>query len=57
MRLSGETTKKGAVNLALREFAARPRRVEALESFAVYAKGWDHYGWKRLRKSEKRPGK
>ena len=55
MRLSGETTKKGAVNLALREYAARHRRIEALERHAADAKDWDYEGWKRLRKAEKRP--
>jgi Arc/MetJ family transcription regulator len=55
MRLSGETTKKGAVNLALREYAARHRRVAALERSAVHAAQWDYEGWERLRRAEKRP--
>ena len=55
MRLSGETTKKNTVNLALREYTARHRRIEALERYAVDAKGWDHEGWQRLRKVDKRP--
>lgn len=57
MRLSGETTKKGAVNMALREYAARHRRIEALERHAAEAEAWDHEGWKRLRKAEKRPSR
>ena len=39
MRLSGAKTKKETVNLALREFAARHRRVAALEHFATLAEG------------------
>jgi Arc/MetJ family transcription regulator len=41
MRLSGAKTKKDAVKLALREFAARHRRVAALEHYAVLAIQWD----------------
>jgi hypothetical protein len=52
---SGETTKKGAVNLALREYAARHRRVEALERAVARAKEWDYETWERLRRAEKRP--
>jgi Arc/MetJ family transcription regulator len=37
MRLSGAKTKKDAVKLALRESAARHRRVAALEHYAVLA--------------------
>lgn len=55
MRLSGAKTKKDTVNLALREFAARHRRVAALERFATLAKGWDFEGWQRQRTAEKDP--
>jgi Arc/MetJ family transcription regulator len=55
MRLSGAKTKKETVNLALREFAARQRRVAALEHFATLAEGWDFEGWERLRAEEKNP--
>jgi Arc/MetJ family transcription regulator len=55
MRLSGAKTKKDTVNLALREFAARHRRVEALEHYAAAAEGWDYEGWRRLRKADKNP--
>jgi Arc/MetJ family transcription regulator len=44
MRLSGAKTKKETVNLALREFAARHRRVAALEHYAALAEGWDFEG-------------
>jgi Arc/MetJ family transcription regulator len=55
MRLSGETTKKNTVNLALREYAARHRRIEALERHAAAAKGWDYDDWRRRRRSDKTP--
>jgi Arc/MetJ family transcription regulator len=55
MRLSGAKTKKDTVNLALREFAARHRRVAALEHYATLAADWDAEGWKRLRAAEKDP--
>jgi Arc/MetJ family transcription regulator len=55
MRLSGAKTKKAAVNLALREFAARHRRVAALERYATLAEGWDFEGWELQRTAEKDP--
>ena len=55
MRLSGAKTKKDTVNLALREFAARHRRVAALEHFATLAEGWDFEGWQRQRTADKGP--
>jgi Arc/MetJ family transcription regulator len=55
MRLSGAKTKKETVNLALREFAARHRRVAALEHYAVLAEGWDFAGWAQQRAAEKDP--
>ena len=55
MRLSGAKTKKDTVNLALREFAARHRRVAALEHFATLAEGWDFEGWQRQRTAGKDP--
>ena len=54
MRLSGETTKKGAVNMALHEYAERHRRIEALERFAALAQHWDYDYWKRMHDEEKR---
>jgi hypothetical protein len=42
-------------NLALREFAARHRRVAALEQFATLAEGWDFEGWQHRRTAEKDP--
>jgi len=55
MRLSGARTKKETVNLALREFAARLSRVEALERSAEAATGWDYDWWQRQRSADKDP--
>lgn len=55
MRLSGAKTKKDTVNLALREFAARHRRVAALEHYAAVAENWDMAGWEQLRAAGKDP--
>jgi Arc/MetJ family transcription regulator len=55
MRLSGAKTKKDTVNLALQEFAARHRRVAALEHYATLAAGWDFEGWEHRRAAEKDP--
>jgi Arc/MetJ family transcription regulator len=55
MRLSGAKTKKDTVNLALREFAARHRRVAAVEHFATLAAGWDFEGWQHRRVAKKAP--
>jgi Arc/MetJ family transcription regulator len=55
MRLSGAKTKKDTVNLALREFAARHRRVAALEHYAGLATNWDFDEWQRRRVADKEP--
>jgi hypothetical protein len=55
MRLSGAKTKKDTVNQALREFAARHRRVAALEHFATPAEGRDFEGWQRQWAADKDP--
>jgi Arc/MetJ family transcription regulator len=55
MRLSGAKTKKETVNLALREFTARHRRVAALEHYATLAAKWDFEGWEQRRAVEKDP--
>jgi Arc/MetJ family transcription regulator len=39
-RLAGSKTREDAVNLALREFAARHRRAAALEHYAELATEW-----------------
>jgi len=45
----GAKTKKETVNLALREFVVRHRRVAALEHYAALAEGWDFEGWEYRR--------
>jgi Arc/MetJ family transcription regulator len=55
MRLSGAKTKKETVNLALREFAARHRRIAALEHYAEKSEGWEYAEWARRRSAEKDP--
>jgi hypothetical protein len=41
------------VNTALREYAARHRRVEALETYATLSQRWDYEGWERRRQADK----
>jgi Arc/MetJ family transcription regulator len=53
MRLSGARTKKDVVNLALREYAARHRRIESLDRFAALAQHWDYDAWLELRAADK----
>jgi len=55
MRLSGTRTTKETVNLALREFADRHRRVAALEESAQRASTWDLEDWQSRRLAEKEP--
>jgi Arc/MetJ family transcription regulator len=55
MALSGARTKKETVNLALREFAARHRRVAALDHYARRAASWDFEDWERRRAADKEP--
>lgn len=57
MRLSGAKTKKDTVNLALREYAAHHRRIEALEHFATLAADWDYSGWQRNHRADKSVGR
>ena len=45
MRIAGVHTKKEAVNLAMRDYVERFRRVEALARSRDQAKGWDYEGW------------
>jgi Arc/MetJ family transcription regulator len=55
MRLSGAKSKKETVNLALREYAARHRRIAALDHYAAVAKGWDYEGWREMHAASKTP--
>jgi Arc/MetJ family transcription regulator len=53
MRLSGARSKKETVNLALREYAARHRRIAALDHYAGLAQTWDYEGWQDMRAAGK----
>ncbi|MGE5829192.1 MAG: type II toxin-antitoxin system VapB family antitoxin [Micromonosporaceae bacterium] len=55
MRLSGAKSKKDTVNLALREYAARHRRIAALDRHAAAAQSWDYEGWQAMRAADKSP--
>jgi Arc/MetJ family transcription regulator len=55
MRLSGARSKKETVNLALREYAARHRRIAELDHYVDAAQGWDYQGWQELRAASKAP--
>ena len=55
MRLSGAKTKKDTVNLALREFAARHRRIAAIDHYSTLAAGWDYQDWEQRRSQDKDP--
>lgn len=53
MRIAGVHTKKEAVNLAMRDYVERFRRVEALARSRGQAKSWDYDGWLTARADEK----
>ena len=55
MRLSGARSKKETVNLALREYAARHRRIAALDHYAAAAQNWDYEGWQGMHNAGKTP--
>ena len=56
MRIAGVHTKKEAVNLAMRDYVERFRRIEALSQSREQAKGWDYEGWVSARADEKTVG-
>ena len=56
MKLAGVRTKKDAVNVALREYAARHRRIAALERYAELGSDWDYEQWEREHAAEKAGG-
>ena len=56
MRIAGVHTKKEAVNLAMRDYVARFRRIEALARSREQAKDWDYDGWFAAREDEKAVG-
>jgi Arc/MetJ family transcription regulator len=53
MRIAGVHTKKEAVNLAMRDYVERSRRIEALARSREQAKSWDYEGWLAARADEK----
>ena len=52
MRIAGVHTKKEAVNLAMRDYVERFRRIEALAESREQAKDWDYQGWLAARADE-----
>lgn len=56
MRIAGVHTKKEAVNLALRDYVDRFRRIEAVARSREHAKDWDYEGWLAARADEKALG-
>jgi Arc/MetJ family transcription regulator len=56
MKIAGVHTKKEAVNLAMRDYVERFRRVEALARSREDAKNWDYEGWLAARADEKAVG-
>jgi Arc/MetJ family transcription regulator len=56
MRIAGVHTKKEAVNLALRDYVERFRRIQALARTRDQAKQWDYDGWLVARDDEKAIG-
>lgn len=56
MKIAGVHTKKEAVNLAMREYVDRFRRIEALAQSRDNAQSWDHEGWLAARADEKAVG-
>lgn len=57
MRIAGVRTKKDAVNLAMRDYVLRFRRIEALARTREQAKNWDYEGWLAVRADEKAVGR
>lgn len=55
IRLSGARSKKEAVNLALREYTARHRRIAELDHYVTMAQDWDYEGWQEIREASKSP--
>lgn len=56
MRIAGVHTKKDAVNLAMRDFVERFRRIEALARSRDQSKNWDYESSLAVRADEKAIG-
>lgn len=52
LRRSGLTTKKEAVNEALRDYAAKLRRAAEFDGYLQRAQEWDYDGWQQLRAAD-----
>jgi len=57
MRIAGVHTKKEAVNLAMRDYVERFRRIEALARSRDQAQKWDYAGWLEVRADERAVGR
>lgn len=53
MRRSGLTTKKDAVNEALRDYAGKLRRAAEFDGYIERSQNWDYEAWRRLRAEDK----
>lgn len=53
MRGAGLTTKKEAVNAALRDYAAKLRRSAEFDRYIERSQGWDYDAWVSLRAADK----
>lgn len=53
MRIAGVHTKKEAVNLAMRDYVDRFKRIEALARSRGHARDWDYDGWLVARADDK----
>lgn len=56
MRIAGVHTKNEAVNLAMRDYVERFKRVEPLARSREQSKGWDYAGWLAARADERALG-
>lgn len=56
MRIAGVRTKKEAVNLAMRDYVSRHRRVQTLRRVREVAESWDYDGFLAARADEKALG-
>jgi Arc/MetJ family transcription regulator len=53
LRRSGLTTKKDAVNQALRDYASKLRRAAEFDGYIERAGTWDYETWRELRTQDK----
>jgi Arc/MetJ family transcription regulator len=53
LRRSGLTTKKDAVNEALRDYAAKLRRAAEFDDYLRRAQEWDYDAWRALRSADR----